>query len=76
MRNIEKAISDYQAKFGNNTRNGAYYTTDLLQIRDAVEGLTGGERDFELISMALQAGFMIGYRKGQTDAKKGKANNV
>ena len=73
MRSMEKAINDYQARFNGNTGDGALYMTDILQIRDTAEGLTGGDRDFELISNALQAGFMIGYRKGQTDAKKRKS---
>ena len=75
MRNMEKAINDYQAKFSGNTGNGALYMTDIMQIRDTAEGAVLGDRDFILISNALQAGFMIGYRKGQADAKKGKANN-
>ena len=70
MRSMEKAINDYQAKFNGNTGDGALYMTDILQIRDTVEGLTGGDRDFELISNALQAGFMIGYRKGVKDSRE------
>lgn len=75
MRNMEKAINDYQAKFGGNSKEGAFYMSDMLQIRDTAEGAVLGDRDYILISNALQAGFMIGYRKGQADAKKGKANN-
>lgn len=71
MRDINKAIADYQKKFGGNTKNGgAFYATDLMQIRDTAEGDTRGDRDFILISNALRAGFMIGYRKGQADARK------
>lgn len=75
MRNIFKAIEDYKKKFSGNSTNGALYMTDILQIRDTAEGMAGGDRDFELISNALQAGFMIGYRKGKADARKGKNNN-
>lgn len=75
MRNMEKAISDYQAKFGGNSGNGAFYTTDVRQIYDMAEGADLGDRDFMLISNALQAGFMVGYRKGKADAKKGQVKN-
>lgn len=75
MRNMEKAINDYQAKFGGNSGNGAFYMTDVMQIRDTAEGDTRGDRDFILISNALQAGFMVGYRKGKADAKKGQVKN-
>ncbi len=75
MRNIKKNIEEYNKKFGGNTGNGAFYVNDVMQIRDTAEGNTRGDRDFILISNALRAGFMIGYRKGQADAKKGKRNN-
>ena len=70
MRDINKAIADYKKKFGATNKGGAFYTTDLMQIRDTAEGDTRGDRDFILISNALRAGFMIGYRKGKADAKK------
>ena len=70
MRDINKAIADYQKKFGGNSAEGAFYAADVKQIRDTAEGLAGNNRDFELISNALQAGFMSGYRKGQADARK------
>ena len=75
MRNIRKNIDEYNKKFGATNKGGAFYATDLMQLRDTAEGVTRGDRDFILISNALRAGFMIGYRKGQADAKKGRANN-
>ena len=75
MRNMIKAIDDYKKKFSGKTAEGAFYTTDFMQIRDTAEGVTRGDRDFILISNALRAGFMVGYRKGRADAKKGRSNN-
>lgn len=75
MRNMEKAINDYQKQFSGNSGNGAFYTTDVKQIYDMAEGAALGDRDFMLISNALQAGFMVGYRKGKADAKKGQVKN-
>jgi hypothetical protein len=72
---MEKAINDYKAKFGGNSAEGAFYMTDVMQIRDTAEGNTRGDRDFILISNALRAGFMVGYRKGKADAKKGQVKN-
>lgn len=72
-RDITKSIEEYNKKFGGNTGNGAFYATDLTQIKETAEGETRGDREFVLISNALRAGFMIGYRKGQSDAKKREA---
>ena len=72
-RNITKNIEEYNKRFGGTTGNGAFYATDLMQIRDTAEDDTRGDRDFILISNALRAGFMVGYRKGQADAKKAKS---
>ena len=69
MRDINKAIADYKKKFGATNKGGAFYATDLMQIRDTAEGDTRGDRDFILISNALRAGFMIGYRAGLREAK-------
>ena len=75
MRHMEKAINDYQKQFSGNSGSGAFYTTDVKQIYDMAEGAALGDRDFMLISNALQAGFMVGYRKGKADAKKGQVKN-
>lgn len=69
-RDITKSIEEYQKKFGGASNEGAFYATDFMQIRDTAEGVTRGDRDFILISNALRAGFMVGYRKGRADAKK------
>ena len=70
MRDIKKNIEEYNKKFGGNTGNGAFYATDLMQIKETAEGERRGDREFVLISNALRAGFMIGYRKGKADARK------
>lgn len=75
MRNMIKAIDDYKKKFGGGTAEGAFYTTDVKQIHDTAEGAAIGDRDFILISNALRAGFMVGYRKGKADAKKGQVKH-
>ena len=76
MRSMIKAIQDYQKKFGGDTGNGAFWATDVMQIRETAEGDTRGDRDFILISNALRAGFMVGYRKGLADAKKKKTGKA
>ena len=76
MRSMQKAIDDYKTKFENRSDGaGAFYADDLRQIQATAEGLRGYDRDFELITNALMAGFMVGYRKGKADEKKGRANN-
>ena len=75
MRNINKAIEDYNKKFGSGSAEGAFYCTDVEQIRQTAEGAQLGDRDYILITNALRAGFMVGYRKGKADAKKGLKKN-
>ena len=70
MRDIKKNIEEYKKSFEAANMGGAFYQSDVDQIRKTAEGLPTGHRDFTLISNALRAGFMIGYRKGRADARK------
>jgi hypothetical protein len=60
MRNIKRSIDQYKNTFGKtNNTEGAFYLSDYQQI------LSMSNNNFELVSNALRAGFMIGYRKGR-----------
>ena len=74
-RDITKAIADYEKKFeGASGKNGAFYSDDLQQIREmATEPLGSSDRDYQLIYRALEAGFMVGYRKGKRENSKRRA---
>ena len=75
-RDLKKAIQEYKKNYeGRSDGAGAFYMDDLRQIQATAEGMSGFNRDFELINNALMAGFMIGYRKGKADTKKGIMNN-
>ena len=72
-RDINKAIQEYKKNYeGRSDGTGAFYMDDLRQIQATAEGMSGFDRDYELITNALMAGFMIGYRKGKADEKKGR----
>ena len=72
-RDINKAIQEYKKNYeGRSDGTGAFYMDDLRQIQATAEGMSGFDRDYELISNALRAGFMIEYRKGKADIKKGR----
>ena len=62
-RNIKKDIDEYQKKFLDK-----FYTTDAEQIAELVRE-SGGKPDYYSILYALQAGYMVGYRKGKRDSK-------
>lgn len=73
MGRIERAIAEYQKKF-----EGAFYTGDLIQVKDLAEEQGGASFENVLlwaISYALNAGYVIGYRRAKRDAKK-KANKA
>ena len=64
-RDLKKAIADYKKQY--ERRNGneaAFYYDDLQQIHDM------SADEYDVISNALIAGFMIGYRKAQRDHRK------
>ena len=56
MRDIEKAITDYNKKFSN-SKKGCFYLRDIRKIHDMSNGDI-----YECINNALSAGFMVGYR--------------
>ena len=70
-RRIAKAANEYKATFGSKDgTNGAFYTSDYYEVKEVVERISRGYADtlFNTITVCLQAGFMIGYRKGKRDA--------
>ena len=71
---VKKAVEDYNRKYMLSANNeGAFYATDINQIVEMTQP-KGSVTDFTyaLIVNALKAGFMIGYRKAQRDARKKK----
>lgn len=70
-RDLKKAIANYKSKFGSETRSkAAFYPTDYWQIKDM------SDNSFDLVTNALQAGFMIGYQAAQREARKSRRNNI
>ena len=60
---IRKAIAQYEKKFVA-AEAGKYYVSDLNEVREIGDGDLA-----KTIMAALQAGYMIGYRKGLKDGK-------
>ena len=71
---IEKAAQDYKTQYyGKHSNEGAFYASDFYEVKEAAEKIGGGGAAttlYEAIGTALEAGFMIGYRKAQQDYKK------
>lgn len=66
MNRIKNAINEYEKRsWKPNEAN--FRCEDIPHVIDATPNGTPAE----IALMALEAGFMIGYRKGQRDAKKG-----
>ena len=65
QRNIRKCIAEYQQKYYPAKKD--YFTTgDLYQINDI------SDDKFDIISNALMAGFIVGYRAAKRDSKNRK----
>lgn len=71
-RRIAKAANEYKSTFGSKegTTNGAFYASDYYEVKEVVERISRGYADtlWNTMTVCLQAGFMIGYRKGKRDA--------
>ena len=71
---VLKAVEDYKKNYyGKQGNVGALYTSDYREVRDAAEERGGTSHEdvlCESIFIALEAGFMLGYRKAQRDYKK------
>lgn len=76
-RDIGKLIQAYSDKYVNQPENrtkGAFYVTDVEQIlvRNGLMGINGALADMLLRTIfdSLSAGYMIGYRTAQRDARR------
>ena len=71
---IPKAAEDYKKKYyGRHDNAGAFYYSDYDEVLEAAENV-GGAADtlYNAVRIALEAGFMIGYRTAQRDSRKNK----
>lgn len=67
-RDLKKAIEAYQKRFYG-TSEGSFYMDDVYQIIDMVDSSRTDSMSYA-VSYALEAGFMIGYKKAQRDYRK------
>ena len=70
---ILKAAEDYKKKYYDKRGNvGAIYGSDYIEVKEAAEALGGTSSDVlcEAILIALEAGFMLGFRKAQREYKR------
>ena len=68
---IEKALAAYKKKYANTkTTAGGFYMTDYHDIIRLSRDKKGNLDPYNPIFNALEAGFIIGYRKAQRDARK------
>lgn len=69
-RSMEKAVAEYKTRFGqSNGTNGAIYCSDIQQIIDMTRN-SGRDSVYDAITWALQAGYMMGYRKAKRDGRR------
>lgn len=71
-RDMQKKITEYEKKFYNSeknpTRRGAFYADEYNQLVEIARKNGGTEYDY--IDASIKAGFIMGYRLAQQDAKK------
>ena len=71
MERIVKASNDYKTYLKRNDHNiGAFFATDYQEIKENSKSL------YDVMYLALTAGFMIGYRRAKKEErqKKGLCN--
>jgi hypothetical protein len=70
-RNMQNKITEYEKTFYNDKKNptqkGAFYADDYAQLVEIAKKKGGTEYDY--IDAALKAGFIMGYKLAQRDAK-------
>lgn len=62
---IKHALAEYNERYSDATPEGSFYVSDYYQLRDIA-----GADPVTMVFRALEAGFMIGYRKGKRDARR------
>lgn len=71
-RNMQNKITEYEKTFYNDKKNptkrGVFYADDFRQLAEIAEK-NGGSK-YEYIDAGLKAGFMLGYKLAQKDAKE------
>ena len=70
-RDLQKYIAEYKRRYirrDNNHCEGGFFTNDYFQIYN----ISGGPyaNIYTVIDNSFMAAFMIGYKKGQRDARK------
>ena len=72
-RSIKKAVEDYRRiRKGNGTAE--FYATDIQQVKELATGDNGMISLYEAIGIALEAGYMIGYRTAKRHDRQKKGN--
>lgn len=66
MRDIEKAIKDYNNKFLDSNK-GQFHCSDFMQIKEM-----SNNDIWKLITNGMCAGFIIGYRFAKREIRKGQ----
>ena len=70
-RDLQKAIDQHERMYDETTGKACFYHSDYTQLFDLAARTQDGRMDlFDLMSKCLAAGYAIGYRTGQRDARK------
>lgn len=69
---IATAVKEYKEKFYG-TAEGSFYSSDVLEVRELAEQGNPDDLLFNAIAAALEAGYIIGLRKGMRDSHKKQA---
>lgn len=71
---IPRAVKEYRKRYYGRTDNSAaFFVTDYYEVIKAATESKEDDSTLEAIMIALEAGFMIGYRKAKRDLKERKA---
>lgn len=71
---IATAVKEYKEKFYG-TAEGSFYSRDVLEVLELAKQGNPDDLLFDAVAAALEAGYIIGLRKGIRDTRKSNASH-
>ena len=71
---IATAVKEYKEKFYGKAE-GSFYSSDVLEVQELAKQGNPDDLLFDAIAAALEAGYIIGLRKGKRDSRKSNASH-
>ena len=71
---IATAVTEYKEKYYGKAE-GSFYSSDVLEVLELAKQGNPEDLLFDAVAAALEAGYVIGVRKGVRDTRKSNASH-